>query len=641
MSSTDPSNSLTATDSPPPARHDSTATETEASEVRETNAIAFGEPARAQGTPGAHDGPNGETGTHAAEHGEGASAADGADDGDGGEASEGEATEGGAPEAGAADGGATAPKKRRRRRKKKGGAAAAGPAGEHADGQSAPPHSGAKAQGSKPPASRASKRPRKHRANDRAPFHVGEEVFGKVTAVLETAVMVDLSGKALAIFDRTEMEPDDLVPSPGDRFVARVHQDGSRGGLVVLTRKPLREEESKPKLEQAAENGTLVGGLVTGVIKGGVEVDLGGVRAFAPASGMDLHPANANFSSLVGQRLEFKVSQFDKAGRDVVVTRRPMLEAEAHERRKHALSLLTEGQVMTGVVRTVVDWGVFVALPEAENVEGLIHATEASHDPRPYLAELFKPGDRFDVKILQIDERGKIWLSRKALVEDPWGSARQKFAPGSRHTGKVVRLEKFGAFIELEPGMDGLLHVTDLSFDRVEHPNEVLKEGQELEVVIHYFDIHSKKIGLHPAPPADRADEAPQKIARGGLVKAAVVKGEAAGLVVRVLGVTGRAARGFIPAGQTGTPRGTDLRKSFKPGTVLDLKVLEVDPRSGEPKLSIRGFKDDEEKRAHREYRQKLKAEGGFGTLGDLLRKKLAGASDAAAASSTDEKSEE
>jgi small subunit ribosomal protein S1 len=250
-------------------------------------------------------------------------------------------------------------------------------------------------------------------------------VFGKVTAVLDTAVMVDLSGKALAIFDRTEMEPDDLVPSTGDRFVARVHQDGARGGLVVLTRKPLREEESKPKLEKAAQEGTLVHGLVTGVIKGGVEVDLGGVRAFAPASGMDLHPANANFSGLVGQQLDFKVSQFDKAGRDVVVTRRPMLEAEAHERRKHALSLLNEGQVMTGVVRTIVEWGVFVALPDAENVEGLIHATEASHDPRPYLSELFKPGDRFDVKILQIDERGKIWLSRKALVEDPWGTARR------------------------------------------------------------------------------------------------------------------------------------------------------------------------------------------------------------------------
>jgi small subunit ribosomal protein S1 len=440
---------------------------------------------------------------------------------------------------------------------------------------------------------------------------------------MDTALMIDLSGKALAIFDRSEMEPDDLVPSVGDRFVARVHGDGARGGLVVLTRKPLREEETKPKLEQAEKDGTLVSGLITGVIKGGVEVDLYGVRAFAPASGMDLHPANANFAGLLGQRLDFKVSQYEKGGRDVVVTRRPMLEAEAHERRKHALSLLKEEQVLMGVVRTVVEWGVFVALPDAENVEGLVHATEASHEPRSNLSELFKSGDRFEVKILKIDDRGKVWLSRKALIEDPWGVAKQKFAQGTRHQGKVVRLEKFGAFVELEPGIDGLLHVADLSLERIDHPKDILTEGQDLEVVVNYFDFRTKKIGLHPAPPPGRENEPQQRIQRNALVKAEVVKGESAGVVVRLLGVTGRAARGFIPAGQTGTARGTDLRKAFKPGSVLDLKVLDLDPRSGEPKLSIRGFKDDEERRAHREYRAKLKAEGGFGTLGDLLRDKL------------------
>src|SRR5678815_2208928 len=249
--------------------------------------------------------------------------------------------------------------------------------------------------------------------------------------------MVDLSGKALGIFDRSEMEPDDLLPSVGDRCVARVHNDGARGGLVVLTRKPLREEQSKAGVELAAKEGTTIHGLVTGVIKGGVEVDIGGLRAFAPASGLDLHPANANFAAFVGQSMDFKVVQYDKNGRDIVVTRRPMLEAEAHERRKHALGLLTEGQILKGVVRTVVEWGVFVALPEAENLEGLVHVSEASHDPRSKLAELTKPGDKFDVKIIKIDERGKIWLSRKALIEDPWGQAREKYAPGSRHTGKV------------------------------------------------------------------------------------------------------------------------------------------------------------------------------------------------------------
>jgi small subunit ribosomal protein S1 len=503
-----------------------------------------------------------------------------------------------------AEGASTAagPKKKKRRRKKK----------------KAPPAEGASADGAGP-------RPVNPRASDRAPFRVGEEVYGKVTAVLDHAIMIDLSGKALAIFDRGEMAEDDLVPSIGDRFVAHVHNDGARGGLVVLTRKPLREEEAKPLVEKAHQEGALISGLVVGVIKGGIEVDIDGLRAFAPASGMDLHPANANFTNLVGQRLEFKVIQYDKNGRDVVVTRRPMLEAEAHERRKHALGLLTEGQVMDGVVRTVVDWGAFVAMPAAENLEGLVHITEASHDLRQRPVDLFRPGDKLQVKIIKIDDKGKIWLSRKALVEDPWAAAREKYAPLTRHTGTVTRLEEFGAFVELEPSIDGLLHVGDLSFDRVEHPKEKLTLGQSLDVVIAHFDSRNRKIALHPALTGERANETPQRVNRNQTVKVEIVKIESAGLVVRVLGATGRSARGFIPAGQTGTPRGTELRKSFKLNAILDAKVLEVDPKRGEPRLSIRELADDEERRAAREYRQKLNAQGGFGTLGDLFRNKLSG----------------
>jgi ribosomal protein S1 len=513
-------------------------------------------------------------------------------------------SEGDSAEEGEADGGSVAPegKKKKRRRKKKKPAPAGGATTD--GGSVRPPHP---------------------RASDRAPFRVGEEVYGKVTAVLEHAIMIDLSGKALAIFDRGEMAADDLVPSISDRFVAHVHNDGARGGLVVLTRKPLREEETKPLVEKASQEGTLVHGLVVGVIKGGIEVDVDGLRAFAPASGMDLHPANANFSNLVGQRLDFKVIQYDKNGRDVVVTRRPMLEAEAHERRKHALGLLSEGQVMDGIVRTVVDWGAFVAMPAAENLEGLVHITEASHDPRMRTVDLFRPGDKVQVKIIKIDDRGKIWLSRKALVEDPWSAARERYAPLTRHTGTVTRLEDFGAFVELEPGIEGLLHITDLSFDRIEHPKEKLAEGQSLEVVVAHIDPRNHKIALHPALTGDRANETQQRVNRNQTLKVEVVKIESSGLVVRVLGATGRSARGFIPAGQTGTPRGTELRKAFKLNSVIDAKVIEVDPKRGEPRLSIRELADDEERRATREYRQKLNAQSGFGTLGDLFRDKLSG----------------
>lgn len=491
-------------------------------------------------------------------------------------------------------------KKRRRRRKRK-----AGPA---AEGGAAP-------------------RPAARPASERSPFHAGEEVFGRVTAVLDHAIMVDLSGKALAIFDRSEMEADDLVPAVGDRFVASVLRDGSRGGLVVLTRKPLREEDARARVQEAFTSGTLVRGLITGTIKGGVDVSIQGLRAFAPASGMDLHPQNANFASLVGRELEFKVVQCDANVRDVVVTRRPMLEAEAHEKRKQALGLLREGQVVKGVIRTIVEWGAFVAMPEAGNLEGLVHASEASHDTKSKLTDLFKAGEELELKIIKIDERGKIWLSRKAMLEDPWSEARSKYAAGKTLTAKVTRVEPFGVFVKLDDDVEGLVHVSDLmasprfGFKKIEHPNEVIAEGEDLDVVVHHFDHRNRKVSLHVALPEDKRAEAPQRVTKTATLQVEVVRAEAAGLIVRVLGVTGRAARGFVPAGQTGTARGTDLRKTFKAGSILNAKVIDLDPRRLEPKLSIKQQEQDEERRAHKEYRKQLAKEASFGTLGDLLSK--------------------
>jgi small subunit ribosomal protein S1 len=165
--------------------------------------------------------------------------------------------------------------------------------------------------------------------------------------------------------------------------------------------------------------------------------------------------------------------------------------------------------------------------------------------------------------------------------------------------------------------------VSDLTLKRIEHPSEIVKVGDTMEVVVHDFDWRSRKVSLHPAPPPEHAGEAPQRVAKNSIVKVEVLRGEAAGVVVRLLGVTGRGARGFIPAGQTGTARGTDLRKKFPPGQKFDVKVIDIDPRRGEPKLSIRQAAEDEERRAHREYRQQVARESGFGTLGDLFAAKL------------------
>ena len=505
-------------------------------------------------------------------------------------------------EAAEAEGGA----KRHRRRGKKHGEAGAAPS--PSDAQPGQPGRGPRKQrgGNQPP------------QRERPAFRIGEEVFGKVVEITEAAVFVDLSGKGRAICDRAELAEDSL-PQLGDHFVGKVHGDGSRGGLVVLSIKPERAEETKARLEAASTSGELVNGLVTGVIKGGVEVDVDGVRAFAPGSHVDLK-LGADLGHLVGTRLSFKVMTYAKNGREVVVTRREMLEQEVANTRKRALSLLEPGRIVKGIVRSVVEWGVFVAIPDAENIEGLVHISEASHERGTKLSDVFKPGEEIDVKVLRIDEKGKLWLSRKAAAGDPWDAVAEKFSIGSRHVGRVARLQPFGAFVELAPGVDGLIRTNDLSIRRIGSPEEAVKIGDELEVVVVQSDPSQRRIGLHPALPADETEPA-QRVAPHRILKVSVVSAEPAGLLVRVLGVTGGLARGFIPAGQTGTARGTDLRKEFPVGTVIEAKAIDVDTKRGECKLSIRAVKEDSEKAAFNEYRAQVARESKFGTFGDLFKK--------------------
>jgi len=409
-----------------------------------------------------------------------------------------------------------------------------------------------------------------------------------------------------------------VILEPGAPFVGLVHNDGGRGGLVVLTHHPKRVSKAKPMVAEASRSGALVFGLVTGTIKGGVEVDVDGLRAFAPASHVDLRPGS-DLSHLVGKRLAFAVTQYAKRGRDVVLSRRALLESEYKEKREEALKNIKFGEVVDGIVRTVVPFGAFI---DIGGVEGLVPLSEMSHNRADGPKDVFKVNETVKVKVLRVDEKGKLWLSRKSAIEDPWGQVAQKYAQGTRHKGKVVRLQPFGAFVELENGIDGLIHSADLSIKRIEHPEEVVKIGDEIDVVVSQVDSRQHRIALHPAPAGEAANEEPQKIVLGKMVKVVVVAPEAGGLVVRVKGATGRNARGFISAMATGTPRGTELRKLFPVGKELEAKIIEMDPRRGELKLSIKALNEETERNAYQTYRAQVKREAKFGTLADLLAKR-------------------
>jgi small subunit ribosomal protein S1 len=429
--------------------------------------------------------------------------------------------------------------------------------------------------------------------------------------------------------DEAEAKDDPPSPKPapyappivleiGAHFVALVHNDGARGGLIVLTRHPRRASQAKGMVSAALRDKQTVKGLVTGLVKGGVEVDVDGLRAFVPGSHMDLR-LGTDLSRFIGQRLEFSVTQYGKRGRDVVLSRKAQLEAEARTLRAAALAKLPVGSVVEGTVKSVVAFGAFV---DVGGVEGLVSLPEMSHSRADSPSDVFNVGDVTKVKILRIDDKGKVWLSRKAASPDPRLEALKKYAVGTRHSGKVARLQPFGAFVELETGIDGLIHTLDLSIKRIEHPSEVVKVGDVLDVVVSQFDAASQKIALHPAPTGAASDEPSQRVQIHKPLKVVVVAIESGGLVVRVMGATGRAARGFITSAATGTARGTELRKPFPVGTQLEAKVVEFDPKRGDLKLSIKALREDTERSAYQQYRQQVHREAKFGTFGDLLAKK-------------------
>jgi small subunit ribosomal protein S1 len=583
-------------------------------------------------------------------------------------------------------------RKRRRRKKASGESAQAqGQPGEGADNvadaTSATPATPGGTQGGRKKSDRRERKPRFDR--ERPAFAAGDVVFGKVIEITDEAIFVDLSGKGTGIFDRQEMllsddaasdsPGDQAVPEPRDasneavavaneapaeapaeeaapleeaaaaaaavppaptpapfappivleegaHFVAIVHNDGSRGGLIVLTRHPRRLHTAKAAAEKAAKEGTRVLGLVTGVIKGGVEVDVAGLRAFCPASHMSLR-MGADLTGFVGQRLEFDVAQYSAKGHNVVLSRRAQLEAEATEHRAVALARIRPlvGQAVEGIVRSVVPFGAFVDLGD---VEGLVPLAEMSHNRSDGPADVFKVGEVVQVQVQKVDDKGKIWLSRKALVDDPWASVAEKYKAGTHHTGKVVRIQPFGVFVELEPGVDGLIRAIDLMFNdrpisltRFEHPSEVVKVGDEFAVVVSHLEPGAHRISLHPALQGEAANEAPQRVQVYKSAKAVIHTIDLAMLHIRLLGVTGCNARGVVLGSGTGTERGTDLKKKFKVGEVVEGKIMEIEPRRCEVKLSLRALSDDQERNAFKVYRDQVKRDSKF-TFGDLLAKK-------------------
>jgi small subunit ribosomal protein S1 len=341
---------------------------------------------------------------------------------------------------------------------------------------------------------------------------VGDVVRGRVIAVGASTAFVELGGKAEAAIDVSEFrnaETGDIELAEGDQVEATVTDDGTRTGSITLRRVLGRGGHVPGELEQAFAHGIPVEGLVTGENKGGYDVQLGGMRAFCPGSQIDRRRGEA--SQYVGQRLRFRITKLDPSGRNMVVSRRQLLDEEAARQAAETWSRLAVGDVVAGVVTSLRDFGAFVDLG---GVDGLVHVSELGHARAAHPSEVLQVGQRVEAKVVSLEPdasggRGRVGLSLRALAPDPWATAAQRFPVGTTVPGVVRRMESFGAFIELAPGVDGLAHVSRLALDRrVAHPRQVVSIGQTVQVTVVEVDPAKRRIGLSLVEGERRARDA-------------------------------------------------------------------------------------------------------------------------------------
>jgi small subunit ribosomal protein S1 len=329
------------------------------------------------------------------------------------------------------------------------------------------------------------------------PFEDGDVVSGEVVRIDKDEVLVDIGYKSEGVIPANELsirrsvDPSEEV-TLGERIDALVLTKEDQEGRLLLSKKRARFEKAWRKIEAAAESGEPVDGVVIEVVKGGLILDLG-VRGFLPASLVDIRRVH-NLDEFKGQTLECKVIELNRSRNNVVLSRRAVLEEERKEVREQILGRLQPGMIVEGKISNIVDFGAFVDL---EGIDGLIHISELSWSHVNHPSEVLQIGETVRVKVLDIDkDRQRISLGLKQTQEDPWQRVLNEYRQGDVLEGKVTKVVAFGAFVEIVPGVEGLVHISELAEHHVESPSEVVQPGQEAWVRILEIDEDRRRISL-------------------------------------------------------------------------------------------------------------------------------------------------
>jgi small subunit ribosomal protein S1 len=426
------------------------------------------------------------------------------------------------------------------------------------------------------------------REHARKPGEVGKQLEGTVIAVSADLVFVDVGYKTEGVLSLASFGSEN--PKPGDKLPVSI-KGRNPEGYYELSRTRVQLPADWPALERAFAQKATIMGTVTGVIKGGLSVDVG-VRAFMPASRRGVRDAAA-MEKLVGQEIECRIIKVDTADEDVVVDRRAVLEEEEQSVKAHRVSELKEGAVVSGKVRTLADYGAFVDLG---GVDALLHVSDMAWARVGKPSDVLSIGQELEVRVLKIateGERRRISVGLKQTQADPWSSVAEKYKLGARVTGTVTRVMEFGAFVELEPGIEGLIHISEMSWGKkLKIASQIVKPGETVEAVILGVNAGERRIslGLKQAL-GDPWAEVPRRFAAGTVIEGPVVNLTKFGAFVQLAeGVEGMVHISDI----TSERRINHPQDMLKIGQVVRAQVLAVDPEKRQLRLGMKQLLPDD-----------------------------------------------
>ncbi|MFP4667742.1 MAG: 30S ribosomal protein S1 [Desulfosalsimonas sp.] len=455
------------------------------------------------------------------------------------------------------------------------------------------------------------------------PVDPGRVVEGEVVGIERDRVLVDIGDKyegEISFKEFPDVEQDTGV-NVGDRvevyFVSRDEE-----GFPILSREEVKTERLLEGLAETYQaEGTVKGGIISQV-KGGFFVDIG-VRAFLPASQLDIKPAR-DPDEWIGTEHEFKILQFDKAERNVVVSRRVLIEQEYRKQQEQALRRLSVGDVVEGTITNITDYGLFIDL---DGITGLVHVSNISWTPvRQHPAKLYSTDERIQVKVLDIDaENRKVSLGIKQLTPNPWDTLEQQYPKGAVIEGKIKKVTDFGIFVSIVEGINGLVHVSDISWIQSVKPSEHYRKGQIVQAKILDIDRENQKVNLgikqlYPNP----WDELPHKYPPGTPISGKIVNITDFGLFVEI----DEGLQGLVHVSELPAARGENPLDRYEPGQEVEAMVLEVLPGEKKVRLSMKQdkkqrLKTDSPGKDEGASDQGKQSSGSDTDLGRLLREKM------------------